>query len=63
MSDQSVLGEVASLKSEVFSAELEVNDENLPPNYDMMSEKQDGYEFSITESWFDFLIKALMLRY
>lgn len=69
MGDQSVWGGATSSKSEVFPAELEGNDENLPPNDDMVFEeieksgKNDGYEFSIAESRFDFWIKALMLRY
>ncbi|CAB3986884.1 Hypothetical predicted protein [Paramuricea clavata] len=68
MGDQSVLGEATSAKSEVFPEELG-NDENLPPNDDMVfeevekSRKNDGYEFLIAESRFDFWIKALMLRY
>ncbi|CAB4016746.1 Hypothetical predicted protein [Paramuricea clavata] len=68
MGDQSVLGEATSAKSDVFPEELKGNDENLPPNDDMVfeevekSRKNYGYEFLIAESRFDFWIKALMLR-
>ena len=69
MGDQSLNEEAMSSKNEVFVAEPDVNEENLPLSDDMAFEKivksgkNDGYEFSINKSRFDFWIKALMLRY
>ncbi|CAB3984287.1 Hypothetical predicted protein [Paramuricea clavata] len=52
MGDQSVLGEATSAKSEVFPEELEGNDENLPPNDDMVFEEVDfGNQSKYRVNW------------